>query len=551
MSQKYEIEIQANSKDAQKELDRLNDTLDEQKQILIELEKELYEVERIQKKTSKTNLAAQRSLTKQADHLTDSIKDQRISLKELSLEQSNATDTVKGLNSENVESSNTIMLLDQVTGGWAGTIEQGYQALGEMGRNLKNVTKAQLRMNAAMLLNPVVLITAGVVGLTAAFSKYLSVMTDGVVSTTESFFNLVKSLGNPFKFAALQAETYAKNLEKVKDAQDELDLERAIAVLGAFGQQTIDQEIQLAELKLKKLVEGEEGYTEAETALLVLRARKSKEAGELVAKNYMEARNKTLADLQLQWQLQQEAEDFQKAFYEQMGEEAGTTFAEAFTKAQLPDEFDPDSVAILEEFDDDPANDPELTALVEKGKLMAAERERQDEVVKSARAGMLDNLIGMVGAESKVGKALLVAKGIQQAQELAMEVGKTVAFSTQAAARSMVAVAEGTAQTAKIGFPQNIPMLIGYAAQGAGIIMSIKSALSSAKAPTSSIDGMSGGRGASAPPEFNIVGASETNQLAQSIGQNEQQPVKAFVVSNEITNAQSLERNIIEGASIG
>ena len=164
---------------------------------------------------------------------------------------------------------------------------------------------------------------------------------------------------------------------------------------------------------------------------------------------------------------------------------------------------------------------------------------------------MLDNLISMVGAESKVGKALLVAKSIQQAQELAMEVGKTVAFSTQAAARSMVAVAEGTAQTAKIGFPANIPMLIGYAAQGAGIIMSIKSALSSAKAPSGAVSGIGGGRGASAPPEFNIVGASETNQLAQAIGENEKQPLKAFVVSNEITNAQSLERNIIEGASIG
>ena len=55
----------------------------------------------------------------------------------------------------------------------------------------------------------------------------------------------------------------------------------------------------------------------------------------------------------------------------------------------------------------------------------------------------------------------------------------------------------------------------------------------------------------SSPPAFNVVGASETNQLAQSIGQDEKQPIKAFVVSNDVSDAQSLDRNIIESASIG
>ena len=52
------------------------------------------------------------------------------------------------------------------------------------------------------------------------------------------------------------------------------------------------------------------------------------------------------------------------------------------------------------------------------------------------------------------------------------------------------------------------------------------------------------------PPTFNTVGASETNQLATAIGQQEQTPVRAFVVSNDVTTAQSLERNIVEGATI-
>tara|TARA_R110000868_G_scaffold170601_2_gene405921 strand:+ start:1866 stop:4016 length:2151 start_codon:yes stop_codon:yes gene_type:complete len=52
------------------------------------------------------------------------------------------------------------------------------------------------------------------------------------------------------------------------------------------------------------------------------------------------------------------------------------------------------------------------------------------------------------------------------------------------------------------------------------------------------------------PPEFNTVGASDTNQLASAIGQQDQQPIKAFVVSNDVTTAQGLERNIVSGATL-
>tara|TARA_B110000879_G_scaffold200403_1_gene274359 strand:- start:441 stop:2279 length:1839 start_codon:yes stop_codon:yes gene_type:complete len=55
----------------------------------------------------------------------------------------------------------------------------------------------------------------------------------------------------------------------------------------------------------------------------------------------------------------------------------------------------------------------------------------------------------------------------------------------------------------------------------------------------------------SAPPAFNIVGSSGTNQLADAIGGQSQQPIQAYVVSGEVTTAQELDRNIINDASIG
>ncbi len=179
-----------------------------------------------------------------------------------------------------------------------------------------------------------------------------------------------------------------------------------------------------------------------------------------------------------------------------------------------------------------------------------------DREITQSKMDAFETAANLVGAETGLGRALLVAKQLMAAKELVIEVGRTITFSTQAAARSAVAVAEGTAQTAKIGFPQNIPMLIGYAAQAVGIIGAIKSATKKAKAPiktpspsaiTSTVTSA-----AQTPqePSFNIVGSSETNQLAEAIGSQSQQPVRAYVVSNDVTTAQSLDRNIVESASL-
>ena len=187
-------------------------------------------------------------------------------------------------------------------------------------------------------------------------------------------------------------------------------------------------------------------------------------------------------------------------------------------------------------------------------KDIADKEEQIEERKRQQRQKTLSDLVTIAGSETAVGKAALVAKQLLLAKELVMEVTKTISFATQASARSAVAMAEGTAQTAKIGFPQNIPMLIGYAAQAVGIFSAIRSATSKAKVaapsqpniPESSVPTVS-----SLPPAFNVVGASGTNQLAEAIGGQSQQPIQAFVVSNDVTTAQEMERNIVKGASIG
>ena len=64
----------------------------------------------------------------------------------------------------------------------------------------------------------------------------------------------------------------------------------------------------------------------------------------------------------------------------------------------------------------------------------------------------------------------------------------------------------------------------------------------------------SGGGGNLAPPvaaapSFNLVQGTGTNQISDSLSRQDN-PIKAFVVSSDVSNAQSLDRNIVENSSL-
>ena len=192
----------------------------------------------------------------------------------------------------------------------------------------------------------------------------------------------------------------------------------------------------------------------------------------------------------------------------------------------------------------------------EQKKLLAEEEIELEEQRRASRNKTFDDAVKIAGAESKLGKALLIAKQGILLKEMIMEAKKTITFSALAASRSVVAVAEGTAQTAKVGFPQNIPLLIGYAAQAVGIISAITSAIGKSKGVASSLGGSTGGSTQIAQPQiqspsFNIVGQGEGSQIASALGEQQQTPIQAFVVSQDVTTAQSLENGIIQGATLG
>ena len=181
------------------------------------------------------------------------------------------------------------------------------------------------------------------------------------------------------------------------------------------------------------------------------------------------------------------------------------------------------------------------------------------------REKTFNTAVKLAGEDSRLGKAILVAKTILAARENILEVKKTLLKAQQASiqatvdgAKSGSAIAQGTAETSKIGFPQNIPLLIAYAAQAVGIISAVKSAVGKTKQVAASAGASAGSsvpieapQVQTAAPSFNIIGASPENQLAQTLATQTNKPVKAFVVAGDVSTAQSLDRNIIEESSLG
>lgn len=167
----------------------------------------------------------------------------------------------------------------------------------------------------------------------------------------------------------------------------------------------------------------------------------------------------------------------------------------------------------------------------------------------------LQAIANVAGAETKIGQALLIAKNALALKETLMDVKRIVFKGKRAVAEAGVNAAQNVSESSKIGFPQNIITIASAIGQGISLIGQVKKAVGKTGASTGSVAPPTAPSTSQAPtqsqaPAFNIVGSSETNQLASAIGGQEKQPVKAFVVSQDVSTAQSLERNIIEGASI-
>ena len=180
----------------------------------------------------------------------------------------------------------------------------------------------------------------------------------------------------------------------------------------------------------------------------------------------------------------------------------------------------------------------------------------------------MNDIITIAGAESKLGKAMLIAKQAMALKEMIMEMKATLFSAKQTVVKATLKGTEAAADSASgvaktsasAPFPYNIPMIIGYVAQAVGIIGAVKSAVKQSKKAAATVGGVPsiGGEiqmptaaaAAATPPDLTSVGGSGFNQIADAIGQQNQTPIQTYVVASDVTTAQSLDRNIIDGATL-
>jgi len=161
------------------------------------------------------------------------------------------------------------------------------------------------------------------------------------------------------------------------------------------------------------------------------------------------------------------------------------------------------------------------------------EKLRKQQTLNDAKS-TLNQIAQLAGKDSKIGKAMAIAsatisgvEGVQNAYSTAQKSPITTFFPAYPIVQSALAGAVAL---------KNISAIKSVDPKGGG----------SSTIPTPS----GGGGSVSQPPAFNVVGASDTNQLADAIGSQSQEPTRAYVVSNDVTTAQSMDRNIVDGASI-
>ena len=341
--------------------------------------------------------------------------------------------------------------------------------------------------------------------------------------------------------------------KEIEAAQLRLDAKIAENSLGAATKDALDEEValkaELINLETAKL------QKDREVTAQVIALRAEEAAAKVAADDIVAANKKEIDDAEIQRLKELEAlkknirdatalyEDEKRALeLEKINEHYDELIRLALEKGIIPlDLMNAKEKALADkqkEFDD---ADIASNKNTEDAKLAYKEK------VQGQAIALLGNLGGTLQAIAGENKKLAIAGVIaEQAGAVAQIISATGIANAKAVAASPITLGQPFVAMNSI-------------AAGLGIVRSISSAKTAianikqgstpttggtpSRVPTPSIP--------SAPPSFNTVGASGSNQLADAIGSQTKQPIKTYVVASDVTTAQALDRGIITGATVG
>lgn len=392
----------------------------------------------------------------------------------------------------------------------------------------------------------------------------------GAIEEIKKGFDVV---GNYEAGAAKERQSQRDAAAKERLEKQIKDTENQIAVLKAAGKDTYQIELDNIKRKQKLYADDQEKLDQALQDERVLRATHGKQladadkaaraAEQKAAEERFAERQKAAEDLaeiekqkaeeiQNKWdELYKANQDAQKVVTESTMTQQEIELAAVDKKYQdqialatklgqdtttLTDAFAVERTGIMQKYASE--EDKIREEQKQKDEKAAEETKIRERAVANAKLDIAQNTLALIGEiagkGSKVGKALAVAQATISGYQ-----GVQNAFTT--------------AQSSPVTglFPAYPYIQAGLA--GAFSLLQIKKIMSTDPSGSSAPNlggGSTGGGGATAP-QFNVVGNTGTNQLAGAIAGRQQQPVQAYVVANNVTTAQSLDRNIIQSATLG
>ena len=477
---------------------------------------------------------------------------------------------------------------------WVDSLEMAGGPLGALGTSINRAKVATQSFGGALKATGIGLIVSLLGGLVAAFSenegamKKLQPLLDGIKKIFQGVFRAVEPLFNTMVDLATDALPFvAKGIGMVYSAMmayftflkesgaGAMKILKGVFTLdGDAISEGIDQvggsfkktQESYGE-SMKRFTEGSKELTASEKAEIEKREENRKAALEKKAENEQKAKDKAIKKAEEEKaeldRIAKEKLDAQM----QSAKDAMAILDELNKSRETPAQKEQreylEKKAILEANNLDTA----LLTQTHNETLDAINKENADKIAADTKAindktladekAITDAKIALAAAEkkAKLDAVDAVANTLSGMSEL---LGKETAAGKAAAVASATINTFSSAQKAydaTVGIPYVGPVLAPINA-GLAIVAGIKNVKSilAVKVP-------GGGGGGSAPmgnaaqagttaPQFNVVGNSGANQLAQTLGR-EQPPIKAYVTASDVSTGQSLNRNIITNASLG
>ena len=639
MAIKKVIIISAETQKAQKALEDVNLTIEQQEDLIKDTRREIEKLEDLRNKTSKKDQNRIKEYNEKIDKSNQLLKRTKTRLQENKQERTKNNKVLKESVKQQRDLTGVLGIVDKQTGGLISSFQGFTGSIGGATKGLGLLTKAFIATGIGAFVLVVTSLTAaftqseegqeklqrGLKMMGAVVKNVMDAFADlgeGIIDAITKPQQAWKSFKDGFKkfisdpigtvkevyTEAKEAATdfieetkkevqtideVTKARQKAHHIERDLQVERAqanreindirlqaedrenktaserIALLRKA--QEIEEDITQKEIQAKKLlIEAQETEMEQGKNTIQDKDKLAKLQAELINLDTKKLRSQRLLQTQITTAINQEKAEKQKKKEEEAKdlEEAQQKEKDRLTRIkEIQDEFQAmvdEEKAVTEEEKAELQKEKELAELeklnateeqkakivaywngqIEKGKDKdAITDKKRDKAVANAKMDIAKQSMALIGEIAGKGSAIGKAMAIGQATISGIE-GVQNAFST----------AQESPVTAV--FPAYPFIQAGLAGAFSALqIQKIASTKADGKGATPNPIPSAGGGGAAAPtasipPAFNVVGQGETSQLADAIGGQEQQPVQAYVVSNDVTTAQGLERNIVEGATI-